>query len=283
MGELVLLPLIGVPAYRAFQAILANVPSVSSPYLHPTSTPKRILILSGHTGAGSLAARMFTKAGWHVVVHMPINHEIEEKDEYPPHDSLKRRHRVAEVCKTSSNEEDVIEFINSFMLPPSPLPSRRMLSRSSSRSSSHGSRSPSSSPVKTSPSLYQFDAVLDAYGGRAVWEACAKIIPPRAPFVTLVGDDRSSTVPNRSSRRRNRAGYLWVSADIDIDWDGKNIQDSLEEFVKMGERIIEDIDGPTGCGLDAEVPMELAGKALLGEDVKAQLNEGGTFIVKVAG
>ena len=107
INELALLPLCGVPAYRAirtFHQITQNLGKPQLPYgnshneLHPILPPRsdkhdfvaggdqedpttrvqsrdsrpRILILRAHDGAGALAAQMLVREGWSVWAHVPV-------------------------------------------------------------------------------------------------------------------------------------------------------------------------------------------------------------------
>ncbi|KAK7471136.1 hypothetical protein VKT23_002548 [Stygiomarasmius scandens] len=86
LQELALLPLCGVPAYRAvrtFQNAFALSPSSTNPNLDPTAAPwltdhlaentkRRALVLRGHDGVGAMAVQMLVRRGWRVCVHAPL-------------------------------------------------------------------------------------------------------------------------------------------------------------------------------------------------------------------
>ncbi|KAF5357689.1 hypothetical protein D9758_007481 [Tetrapyrgos nigripes] len=98
LQELALIPICGVPAYRAVRTILnafasssstsSNGPSHSPSHSYAYSSPlmhnwaldqlngdqrrRKALILRGHDGIGAMAVQMLVRRGWRVCVHAPI-------------------------------------------------------------------------------------------------------------------------------------------------------------------------------------------------------------------
>ncbi len=92
LEELAILPLCGVPAYRAvrtfmyaFSGQLDSAPNQNAKYLREQSQSTapiqgriqpyrhRALVLRGHDGAGAMAVQMLVLQGWRVSVHIPLS------------------------------------------------------------------------------------------------------------------------------------------------------------------------------------------------------------------
>ena len=85
LEELALLPLCGIPAYRAVRTFMYAFPgtddATSSQQAQPLgqtqsrdpyAARRRALVLRGHDGAGAMAAQMLIERGWRVSVHVPF-------------------------------------------------------------------------------------------------------------------------------------------------------------------------------------------------------------------
>ena len=92
LEELALLPLCGIPAYRAVRTFiyafssLGDGGSMASPRgvefgntnssrvtEHPQDRRRRVLVLRGHDGVGAMAVQLLAKRGWKVSVHVPFS------------------------------------------------------------------------------------------------------------------------------------------------------------------------------------------------------------------
>ena len=234
--ELALLPICGVPAYRAVKTFDPSAwnPSIPAP---KRSRPSRVLILDSHSGVGALSARMLVRRGWKVIAHVSPEAVSSSGDPVLSPSSaskiLERRLRrwgVEDVCFG-----EAIAAIEKL-----------------------GER------CKMQPGEYVIDGVLDTIGGLEIWNAAQQHILshlPKSPspdpnsttddpippqFTTLVGDDRERTIPSvqdhfkagfRSVKRAMNAacGYAWISVAADIDGEGLDVRDALAGVVKWVE------------------------------------------------
>ncbi|KAG1780444.1 hypothetical protein EV702DRAFT_1178132 [Suillus placidus] len=221
VDELALLPLSGVPAYRAVRTlahithalvkpdVAARRPRGNGRSREVTSdtdeddadirldtTRPRILILRGHDGPGALALQMLVRAGWSVWVHVPVPfdlpglpHESEEdlQDEGKKHTLAKRRVMLEQIEKRL-REWGADEIL--FTEKTSATALFTYLTRTRVR----------------------FDAVIDTIGGREIWEAGRALLSlpvhdaARASiegqFTTLVGDAPDRVVSTASDHFR---------------------------------------------------------------------------------
>ncbi|KAG1739870.1 uncharacterized protein EDB91DRAFT_1053735 [Suillus paluster] len=227
VDELALLPLSGVPAYRAVRTLTHITRALAKPgtaarqprenrHSHDVAsvtdeddgvvivrsikhgladkqldaTRPRVLILRGHDGPGALAFQMLVRAGWSVWVHVPVPFDLPG----PPH----------ELQENFKDEEERV------------LGKRRvMLERIERRLREWGADENTS--VTTLFNYFarariRFDAVIDTIGGREIWEAgCALLSLPvhdaartsiEGQFTTLVGDAPDRVVSTASDHFR---------------------------------------------------------------------------------
>jgi len=78
LEEMALLPLCGIPAYRAVRSFMYafSGDGKSSSSEHPNQPHqhrRRALVLRGHDGAGAMAVQMLIHRGWRVSVHVPFS------------------------------------------------------------------------------------------------------------------------------------------------------------------------------------------------------------------
>ncbi|KAI9575049.1 hypothetical protein HD554DRAFT_2010094 [Boletus coccyginus] len=238
INELALLPLCGVPAYRAvrtFHQITLSMGKSQLPYgnshneLHPILPPRsdkhdfiagggqenttpvqpwdsrpRVLILRAHDGAGALAAQMLVREGWSVWAHVPVPFMLPGAQ--------------AELPDELKDEEEDRELDNQ----------RDMLRRIEDRLREWGvdeSRSVVSLMSYLTRSRVRLDAILDTIGGRETWDAGRLLLsrpvhdPSRqetdAQFTTLVGDtpDRVVSTAGENFRAGVRALRLGGAKD----------------------------------------------------------------------
>ncbi|KAG1753202.1 hypothetical protein EDB19DRAFT_1627218 [Suillus lakei] len=249
VGELALLPLSGVPAYRAVRTLTHITralvkPDVTARRPHETrhshevtsdtdeddvvivrsmkrgtadkrldATRPRILILRGHDGPGALALQMLVRAGWSVWVHVPVPFDLPG----PPHEP----------------EEDLQDEERKRTLGKR----RVMLERIEKRLREWGADETSVMALFTylTRTRVRFDAVIDTIGGREIWEAGRALLSlpvhdaARASiegqFTTLVGDAPDRVVSTASDHFRagvralrigNAKGTLKVHDDAEF-------------------------------------------------------------------
>ena len=210
LEELALLPLCGVPAYRAVRTLIYafsaspskdklateshRIMSVSGSLEvdQRTGRRRRALVLRGHDGTGAMAVRLLIAKGWNVSIHAPCPYpaESEEGDVYMA--GVEERARAwgcDEIIFDDGIERDGDEGRGAVV---------RVLER-----------------------LWRdgdvIDAVLDTVGGKEVWEAAERVLKsPGSPrdesnrvlskkgskgysqFTTLVGDSPNRVVPSAS-------------------------------------------------------------------------------------
>ena len=306
LESLALLPLIGVPAYRAIQSYAATKSSLPS-------SSGTALVLRGQDGAGGFATLMLRAIGVNVIVQ--VEPSIVGLD--------------PSVTATSgpfmlfSPSDDKALGTN--------IP--RRLQEVCARLRAWGVEGICiGAPQDVLHSLdVDVDFVLDTVGGREIWHAAHALLargtPSRGPaqFTTIVGDAGSGkAVPTaqdhwragvRSLRRamtinRGRAsfvarqspqnsspsssllgsthtpsartvGYAWVSCTADVDFEGGDVRDALGALLAMPA--LQHPSPDTLMGLGGEygagrvLPFERAPEAFGG----AMLEGGGTAVIHI--
>ncbi|KAF8626475.1 hypothetical protein AX15_004858 [Amanita polypyramis BW_CC] len=197
LEELALLPLCGVPAFRAVRTFIY---AFSSSATRDTdgfvtgshrimSTPdgldfdgkigrrRRALILRGHDGVGAMAVRLLIAKGWNVSIHVPCPYpaQSDETDVYMS--TIKERARVwgcDEIIFDDGLEED-----------------------------GDGGRG---AAVRILERMWKdgdvIDAVLDTIGGKDIWEASERLLKSTSRLSTSSGNDSL-----RSLNRKNSKGH----------------------------------------------------------------------------
>ena len=235
LEELALLPLCGVPAYRAFRTFVTSFDNKEKP---------RVLILRGEEGTGSLVGQALARLGWRVVVHCRL-----------PEDGTPRSSRSGPSTPASSQEgldSASVNSLPSWMCCDPQVLEARVKKWGAERivfgqeldvlARLAGDKSPEAT----------FDGILDTVGGKDIWEASERLLRSSASskghrqlFTTLVGDNPSRPVPtNRSnflSSMRSwgrdgdgKVGYVWLSVAQDLDWEGRDVRDALGAVANGG-------------------------------------------------
>ncbi|KAG2114776.1 uncharacterized protein F5147DRAFT_743896 [Suillus discolor] len=245
VDELALLPLSGVPAYRAVRTLTHITRALVQPDVAAwrprrnghsrevtsdtdeddvvimqrrfDTTRPRILILRGHDGPGALALQMLVRAGWSVWAHVPVPFDLPG---LPPHEF----------------EEDLQDEDKKRTLAIR----RVMLERIEKRLRGWGADETEKTSVTAlftylARTRVRFDAVIDTIGGREIWEAGRTLLSlpvhdaARASiegqFTTLVGDAPDRVVSTASDHFRagvralrigNSKGALQVHDDAEF-------------------------------------------------------------------
>ncbi|KAH7916102.1 hypothetical protein BJ138DRAFT_996394 [Hygrophoropsis aurantiaca] len=216
VNELSLIPLAGVPAYRAVRTFAQITHVLAKPQCSDMSrsnsnqnehkadldanntrknlldgTQPRVLVIRAHDGAGALTVQMLVRAGWSVWAHVPVPFALPG----PPSDP-------AELGLDEEEEKELERR-------------RGLLQRVEKRLRDWGAEVIGSLVALLSYFAgvrFRFDAILDTVGGREVWEAGRALLclPVRdstregveAQFTTLVGDSPDRVVPTAGDHFR---------------------------------------------------------------------------------
>jgi hypothetical protein len=305
LESLSLLPVLGVPAYRAIQTYAATKSAL------PTSSGTA-LVLRGQDGAGGFATLILRAIGVNVIVQ--VEPSIVGLD--------------ASVTATSgpfmlfsSSDDKALG---------STIP--RRLQEVCARLRTWGVEGICVGAAQDV--LHRLDVdvdfVLDTVGGREIWDAAHALLsrstPSRGPaqFTTIVGDAGSGKAvptaqdhwragvrslkramsvnrggagvrqsPQASRTRRSLSsssvlgatsrtvGYAWVSCTADVDFEGGDVRDALAALVAMPALQYPPPDALMGLGGEygagRVLPFERAPEAFGG----AMLQAGGTAVIRV--
>lgn len=228
LEELALLPLCGVPAYRAVRTFIYafsaspskdgmvteghRIMSTSgSPEVdHRTGRRRRALVLRGHDGTGAMAVRLLIAKGWNVSIHVPCPYpaESEHGDVYMA--AVEERAR-AWGC-------DEIIFDDGI---------------------EKGGDEGRGAVVRVLERLWRdgdvIDAVLDTVGGKEVWEAAERV---------LKSPDSSSVEGNRTWGKKGSKGYSQFTTLVG---DSPNrVVPSASDLFKAGVRSLRMGGKPSG-------------------------------------
>ena len=233
LEELALLPLCGIPAYRAVRTFiyafssLGGGGSMASPIStvhdrnrnnskmttteHPQGRRRRVLVLRGHDGVGAMAVQLLAKRGWEVSVHVPFSAssttydptttEVEQVDAIPMN--------IQERARDWGADEIIFDEEAGDGIDDGRIAAIRVMES-----------------LKDDGDV--FDAILDTVGGKEVREAGEKLLrsagvapnspsgnePPMSPrargdkgkgvgqFTTLVGDVPERPIPTTADHFR---------------------------------------------------------------------------------
>ncbi|KAH9062033.1 hypothetical protein EDB87DRAFT_1608969 [Lactarius vividus] len=299
LESLALLPLLGVPAYRAIQTYAATKSSLSS-------SSGTALVLRGQDGAGGLATLMLRAIGVNVIVQ--VEPSIVGLD----------------ASTTATSGPFMLFSPSDDKALGTSIP--RKLQEVCARLRAWGVEGICvGAPPDVLHSLdADVDFVLDTVGGREIWDAAHTLLargtPSRGPaqFTTIVGDagsgkavpttqdhwragvrslKRAMTVNRGGSVRQQTprsspssgllgttartVGYAWVSCIADVDFEGGDVRDALGALLEMPAlqhpplEALMGLGGEYGAG--RVLPFERAPEAFGG----AMLEGGGTAVIRV--
>lgn len=306
LESLSLLPVLGVPAYRAVQTYIATKSSLPS-------SSGTALVLRGQDGPGGFATLMLRAIGVNVIVQ--VEPSIVGLD----------------ASATATSGPFMLFSTSDDKALGSTVP--RRLQEVCARLRAWGVEGICVGAAQDV--LHRLDVdvdfVLDTIGGREIWDAAhtllARSTPSRGPaqFTTIVGDAGSGkavptaqdhwragvrslrramsvnrgsgggTVVRRSSQVSRRSvsssnvpsatartvGYAWVSCTADVDFDGGDVRDALAALVAMPALQYPPPDALMGLGGEygagRVLPFERAPEAFGG----AMLQSGGTAVIRV--
>jgi hypothetical protein len=306
LESLALLPLLGVPAYRAIQSYVATKSSLPS-------NSGTALVLRGQDGAGGFATLMLRAIGVNVIVQ--VESSIVGLD----------------ASATATSGPFMLFSPSDDKAIGTSIP--RKLQEVCARLRTWGVDGICvGAPQDVLHSLdVDVDFVLDTVGGREIWHAAHTLLarsstPSRGPaqFTTIVGDAGSGrAVPTaqdhwragvRSLKRamtinRGRAsvvkqssessspsssslgstytgaartvGYAWVSCTADVDFEGGDVRDALAALLAMPALQQPPPDALMGLGGEygagRVLPFDRAPEAFGG----AMLEGGGTAVIRI--
>ncbi|KAH9045725.1 hypothetical protein EDB85DRAFT_1853155 [Lactarius pseudohatsudake] len=306
LESLALLPLLGVPAYRAIQTYAATKSSLSS-------SSGTALVLRGQDGVGGLATLMLRAIGVNVIVQ--VEPSIVGLD----------------ASATATSGPFMLFSPSDDKALGTSIP--RRLQEVCARLRAWGVEGICvGAPRDVLHSLdADVDFVLDTVGGREIWDAAHALLargtPSRGPaqFTTIVGDagsgkavpttqdhwragvrslKRAMTVNRGGSVRQQSprsspsssslgtttqtaaagartVGYAWVSCIADVDFEGGDVRDALGALLEMPAlqhpplEALMGLGGEYGAG--RVLPFERAPEAFGG----AMLEGGGTAVIRV--
>ncbi|PFH50587.1 hypothetical protein AMATHDRAFT_193065 [Amanita thiersii Skay4041] len=263
LEELALLPLCGIPAYRAVRTFMyafsstttkePDTPVIGSPRSASSSRTKlsnhevaggrkrRALVLRGHDGIGAIAAQLLIARGWCVYVHVPCPYPANTGD---------GEHSEAELYMESvearAREWGCEEVIFDDGLEENGDEGRGAVVRILDRLRGEGD---------------VIDAVLDTVGGKEVWEAaerllkCSYIVSSdsssritlplggggkggsvrkkgQSQFTTLIGDSPHRVVPNAGDLFRAGLRSLKMGGKPSGGGGGNSKEDPTADQVK---------------------------------------------------
>ncbi|KZT12641.1 uncharacterized protein LAESUDRAFT_733278 [Laetiporus sulphureus 93-53] len=321
LEELALLPLCGLPAYRAvrtFTDVISSRRNRESPW---------ILILNGHDGPGALAVQMLGKKRARLCVQVPESAMSEPKESSEPseessktpgssrHDKVVARVRgwgAEEVCvgdplavlETFVEEErsfdGVLDTVGGVFVWEA---SQRLLSFGPNPDSPSTSldepSTPESSSEPSSESSKKKNITLPVQFTTLMGDVPSRVIPTahdnlrsglRSLRRSTVTSSSSSTSTSRlsgtlgKSRIKRIIGYTWVSVASDVE-EGEDVRYTLGAVVEMvGGGAIRPW---AGQGEDDErvVPFERAPEVFRRDAVgpRGVLKDGGTCVIKIGG
>jgi NADPH:quinone reductase-like Zn-dependent oxidoreductase len=294
LEELALLPLAGIPAYRAVRTFM--------PIEADATAPPRALVLRGQEGAGAMAVQLLARRGWRVSVHVPVPTRLPTVVGLAPFYVDEESRRTEHLDET----EDTIRAWGAeevlFVRQHDDDPEGR------------------DGAVKLMQRLLEegeeFDGVLDTIGGKDVWDSGEALLTghgrsSEAQFTTLMGDTPERIIPStgdlfksgvRSTKKHGSGGaaasrrlsvdnltidgrktkgkgkvrYAWVIINQDVDWEGEDIAESLRVVIRGA--VVQDGVRPRIVD-DKIVPFEKTPEVFVG----GNLGSGGAFVVKVVG
>ncbi|KAF8898136.1 hypothetical protein CPB84DRAFT_1815732 [Gymnopilus junonius] len=273
LEELALLPLCGLPAYRAVRTFMyafssssmrdGSMPMTPSPSAdrrgfeisspptrkgslsrgtsdHAQGYRRRVLVLRGHDGAGAMAVQMLVGRGWRVSVHVPFS-------SVPAYATQEAGDRFMHVVEERARDWGADEVIFD------------------DGEEGGGPDDGRGAAVRVLDTLREdgdvFDAVLDTIGGKEVREAAERLLKSAGAdgsasarlkrrgvgqFTTLVGDHPERTIPSAGDNFRaglrslrpvggstTRVGYAWVSVAQDVDWEGDDVGETLRMVLRL--------------------------------------------------
>ena len=290
--ELAMLPLCGIPAYRAVRTCLdafldadcVEKPATGDYRPHP-GRRRRALVLRGHDGVGAVAVQMLVRQGWRVSVHVPFSRV--------PWDATQTEADgfmlvVEDGLKKWGVDEVIYDDANTYAKCDGEMDDKR------------------AAVVRVIETLRAdgdvFDAVLDCAGGREVREASERLLGLNGAtsrgvgqFVTLLGDDdgapdeavSTSTVADVASRARlarlsternveyTHLGSVFESEGLAVsEILGLVLRFALEDGVRAR---VEEVGGEM-FGRRRAVSLEEVSEVLADDEL---LSDGGVAVVRV--
>ena len=221
LEELALLPLCGIPAYRAVRTFIYAFSSLreggmASPMTasggvefgsmnsskkamteHLQDRRRRALVLRGHEGVGAMAVQILARRGWKVSVHVPFSSSSIYEPSTEEHDRLSRN--IQDRARDWGADEIIFD-----------------------EEAGEGIDDGRAAAIRVIESLREdgdvFDAILDTVGGKEVREAgerllrCAGVLPatPGANGVFAGNEPRATA----TSKAKGMSQFTTVVGDV---------------------------------------------------------------------
>ncbi|KIL67383.1 hypothetical protein M378DRAFT_55665, partial [Amanita muscaria Koide BX008] len=239
LEELALLPLCGVPAYRAVRTFVyafsasatkeegglttGSARIMSSPMDNETGKRRHALVLRGHDGVGAMAARMLIAKGWDVSIHAPCNYPTESNEAEAYMTAIEDRARswgCNEVIFDDGLEQGGDE-------------GRGAIVRVLERLWSEGD---------------VVDAVLDTVGGKEIWDVAERLL--KSPSSGPAAANLSKSSSNGSARPAgNKKGSKGVAQFTTIVGDSPSrVVPSAGDLFRAGVRSLRMGGKPSASG-----------------------------------
>lgn len=257
LEELALLPLCGIPAYRAVSTFLEafvddhefdyteepsdsqdeidtsshdDTPTQSRPYPSiQAQRRRRALILRGTDGAGALAAQMLIRLGWRVTVHAPFS-RVPENATQGLADAYMCS--VEDQARNWGADEVIFDDAEAERTGDGGWKTREAIVRVMETIRVDGD---------------VFDAVLDTVGGKEIRETSERLLSlnkDMGQFTTLVGDNPELAIPTMDNG--GKEGCACVSLAQEDEPVFEMLGPILSLAIKAGVRpVVEDPSGET--------------------------------------
>lgn len=218
--ELALLPLCGIPAYRAVRICMDafsakrddfNVDCCAETPMGEFSHPgrrRRALVLRGHDGAGAVAVQMLVRQGWRVSVHVPFSRVPWDATQTEADGFMLA---VEDGLKKWGVDEVIYDDANTYAKCDGEMDDRK------------------AAVVRVIETLRAdgdvFDVVLDFVGGREIREAGERLLGLNGTashgvgqFVTFMGDAPDEAISVSTVADASRARVIHLTNERDVQY-----------------------------------------------------------------
>ena len=290
LEELALLPLCGIPAYRAVSTFLEafvddheitdyteelsdskdeidtsshdDTPTQSRPYPLIRPQRRRALILRGTDGAGALAAQMLIRLGWRVSVHAPFS-RVPENATQGLADAYMCS--VEEQARSWGADEVIFDDAEAERTWDEGWRTREAIVRVMETIRVDGD---------------MFDAVLDTVGGKEIREASERLLSLNTgmgQFATLAGDNPELAIPTIDDG--GKEGCTCVSPAQEGEPVFEMLGPILSLAIKAGVRPV--VEDPSGETFGRKTRVVAFDRAFVKNRNAWWLANGGTLVIRL--